>query len=138
MKANKIIIILAIVGILSPIFSLAQTKSVTTPDTLEEAGEMGEKALKTAEEELPGILERIWKEEVLPFWQKMYDWCKANIWPRIEGWFKKIEISIKEEIEKRKPTVKEEFEKEKEEIKEEAPQIGKTLWEKLKELISNK
>ena len=137
MKANKIIIILAIVGILSPIFSLAQTESVTTPDTLEEAGKLGEKALKTTEEELPGILERIWKEEVLPFWQKMYDWFKANIWPRIVDWFKKIETSIKEEIEKRKPAVKEELEKEKEESKEDAPQIGKTLWEKLKELISN-
>lgn len=138
MKANKIIIILAIVGILSPIFSLAQTKSVTTPDTLEEAGKLGEKALKTTEEELPGILERIWKEEVLPLWQKMYDWFKANIWPKIEGWFKKLETPIKEEIEKRKSTAKEEFGKKKEEMKEEAPQIGKTLWEKIKELISNK
>jgi hypothetical protein len=135
MKANKIIIILAIVGLLSPIFSLAQTESVTTPNTLEEAGKLGEKALKTAEEKLPGILERIWKEEILPFWQKMYGWFKANIWPRIEGWFKKIEIPIKKEIEKRKPAAKEEFEKEKEEMKEEAPQIGKTIWEKLKELI---
>ena len=135
MKANKIIIILAIVGILSPILSLAQTESITTPDTLEEAGKMGEKALKTAEEELPGILERIWKEEVLPFWQKMYDWFKANTWPRIEGWFKKLETPIKEEIEKRKSTAKEELGKEKEELKEEAPQIGRTLWEKLKELI---
>jgi len=133
---KKIIVISIIFGILLPSFSFAQPQSFQTPETLEEAKEMGEKALGTTQEKLPGILEKIWKEDVLPVWEKMYSWFLTNIWPKIEGWFKKeVELRAKEEIEKRKPIIEEEFKKEKEEIKEELPKVTKSLWEKLKELI---
>jgi hypothetical protein len=133
---KKIMSILIILRILLPSFSFAQKEVISPPETLEEAKKMGEKALETGQKELPGIIEKIWKEEVLPVWQKMYDWFKINIWPKIESWFKKeVQPRAKEEIEKRKPLIEEEFKKEKEEMKEEVPKVTKSLWERFKELI---
>jgi len=133
---NIIINVLLIFCLILPSFSFAQNQPISPPKTLEEAKEMGEKALETGQKELPGIIEKIWKEEVLPVWQKMYDWFKKNIWPKIESWFKKeVQPRAKEEIEKRKPLIEEEFKKEKEEMKEEVPKVTKSLWEKFKELI---
>lgn len=129
----KTIIILSIIGLLLPSFSFAQ---VEQPETLEEAKEMGEKALEVSKKELPGILEKIWEEDVLPLWEKMYNWFMINIWPKIERWFKKeVEPRVKEEVEKRKPIIEEEFEKEKEEAKKELPKVTKSLWKRFKELL---
>lgn len=130
---KKLIPVLVIFGLLLPSFSFAQ---VEQPETLEEAKEMGEKALEVSKKELPGILEKIWEEDILPIWKKMYSWFMTNIWPKIESWFKKeVEPRVKEEVEKRKPIIGEGFKKEKEEIKEELPEVTKSLWEKFKELI---
>lgn len=128
---NYGLIILVIVGILLPGFSFCQTQPITPPENLEEVKEMGEKAFKTSEKELPGTLEKIWKEEVLPIWQRMYDWFKKTVWDPCLGPF------FQREIEKRKPEIKEGFEKEKKEMKEEVktelPKVGKSLWERFKE-----
>jgi len=136
MMIKKLIPIIAILGLLLPSFSFAQNQAIEQPETFGEAKEMGEKALKTTQRELPGILDKIWKEDVLPVWQKMYRWFKINIWPTIESWFKKeVEPRVKEEAERRKPIIEEEFKKEKEEVKEELPGVTKSLWERFKELI---
>ena len=111
-----------------PVLSFSQETSITPPETVGEAKEIGKKALEVGETELPSILQKIWQEDVLPIWTKMFNWFKDNIWIKI--W-----PLAEEEIEKRKPIIEEEFEKEKEELKEEAPEIGKSLWEKFKELI---
>ena len=138
-KIYNIIMVLAIVGLLAPNFSsvYGQDQLLTPPENMEEVKELGEKALETTQKEMPGLVEKIFKEEVLPIWQKMYDWVKANICPKIESFFQKF---IKPEIEKRKPVVEEEFEKEKQEMKEEVkntlPQILQSLWEKFKDIIS--
>ena len=135
MRISKIISILIIFGILLPSFSFAQ-QSITPPGTLDEAKKIGERALETAQKEIPGIFERIWKEEVLPVWQKIFNWVKSKIWePYLWPWFENIQALFGEELEKRKPIIKEEFQKEKQEIKTEAPQLGKSLWERFKELI---
>ncbi|GAH56878.1 unnamed protein product, partial [marine sediment metagenome] len=100
---KKIIAISIICGVLLPSFSFAQ---IEQPETLEEAKEMGEKALEVSKKELPGILEKLWKEDVLPLWEKMHSWFMTNIWPKIESWFKKeVEPRVKEEVEKRKPII---------------------------------
>ena len=134
MKKTISILILSI--ILLPSFSMAQESQLTPPETLEEAKQIGEKALEVGEKELPGAIQRIWKEEVMPIWQKMFDWFKTNYWSKIEDWFKRI---IRPEIEKRKPGIEEEFQKEKEEMKEEVkselPKVGQSLWDKFKKLI---
>lgn len=139
MKNEKLkinLIILVMVGLILPNFAFLQAQGIEPPETLEEAKEMGEKAGQEVKKELPGILEKIWKEDVLPIWEKMYQWFKTNIWPEIKSWFKKeVEPRVKEEVEKRKPIIEEEFQKEKEEVKEELPKVTKSLWEKFKELI---
>ena len=122
-----------------PSFSLAQTQTTTPPETLEEVKELGEKALKTSQKELPGILEKIWKEDVLPVWEKMYEkwseWWDSSTQPWFQNIWEKIATLFGKEIEKRKPIIEEEFKKEKEEVKEELPEVTKSLWEKFKELI---
>jgi len=135
-KIKSLINFLVILSLILPSFSFAQKEVISPPKTLEEAKEIGEKALEVSKTKLPGIIEKIWKEEVLPVWQKMYEWFNINIWPKIESWFKKeVQLRAKEEIEKRKPIIKEEFKKEKEEMKEEVPEVTKSLWERFKELI---
>lgn len=126
---KKTITILILFGFLLPSFTFGQEQpQIKAPESMEEVKELGKKALEVGEKELPGIIKRVWKEEVLPVWQKMWDWFKANIWARI--WPK-----LEEEIEKRKPLLEEEFGKEKEELKEELPKVGKSLWEKFKDLL---
>lgn len=134
MKNKKLKIILisfAIIGLILPVFCSAQN-DITMPETFDEAKKIGEKALETGEREMPGIIQTIWKEEVVPVWQRMWNWTKKNIWIKIENW-------IKPEVEKRKEIFEEGFEREKEEMKEEikkeVPKVGKSLWEKFKELI---
>jgi hypothetical protein len=117
-------------GLIIPSLSFCQ--AAAPPETLEETKKIGEKALEDGERELPGIMQTIWKQDVLPIYQKSWHWLKINIWSRIENW-------IMPEFQKRKQYLEQGFEKEKEEIKEEikteAPKISKSLWERLKELI---
>ena len=108
-------------------FAAAQS-SLDQPETVEEAKELGKKALEIGKKELPGIIEKIWEQEVLPIWQKMYNWFLENIWAEVWPYAEK-------EIEKRRPLIEEEFEKEKQELREEAPELGKSLWQRFKELI---
>lgn len=122
---KKAIIFFTLVSILAPAFSFAQ---IEPPKDLEESKALIEKGLEVGEKELPGIFKQIWQENVLPIWKKMWNWFNAKIWSRIWPLAEK-------EIEKRKPFIEEEFEKEKQEVKEEAPKIGKSLWEKFKEII---
>ena len=138
LSVYKIIIILSIVSLILPSFGFiqAQNQTITAPETMEEAKEMGERVGEEIKEKMPGILERLWQERVLPVWQKMADFWEFNIWPKIVSWFKtEIEPRVKEEFEKRKPILEEEFQKEKQELKEELPKVSKSLWERFKELI---
>ncbi|MFC1663771.1 hypothetical protein ACFL0A_01450 [Patescibacteria group bacterium] len=137
----KTIIIFSIVGLLLPSFTFAkQQPPIEAPETLDQAKEMGIQAGQELQKSLPEILKRIWEEEVLPLWNKMWNWAKnlwnSFLWPKIENIFKgEVEPRLKEEIEKRKPIIEEEFKKEKEELIEELPEVGKSLWERFKELI---
>jgi len=127
---KKVIISLIILNLLAPAFSFAQTTNL--PETPEDVKVLGEKALEVGEKEIPGMIKAMWQEQVLPVWQKMFGWFKANIWPKFYSWFQK---EVTPEIEKRKPLIEEEFEKEKEEVKQELPQVGNSLWEKFKQII---
>ena len=137
---NQGLIILVIIGILLPSFSLAQAPpELTLPETLEEAGEIGEKVGKEVQTKLPGILEKTWKEEILPVWQRMWErakkWWDSSIFPWLQNIWQKILGFFGKEVEKRKPIIKEEFQKEKEELKEEVPKVTKSLWERFLEII---
>jgi len=97
------------------------------PKDLEEIQEFGEGMLEASKEQLPDIIKRLWNEDVMPLWQKMYDWFDLNIGSK----FKEV---FDEEVEKRRPVVEQEYEKEKEEVKEELPIVTQSLWERLLEL----
>src|SRR4030042_101456 len=135
---NYGLVMLIIFGFFLPNLAFLQNQSITPPKTFEEAKELGEEVVAVGQKELPGTLEKIWQEEVLPVWHRMYDWFKENIWPKILSWFRReVEPKAKEEIEKRTPIIEEEFQKEKEEIKKEIqeeviPKDTKSLWENLK------
>ena len=127
-------------GLLLPnlIFIFAQTP-VEAPETIEEAKEMGYKAIDVVEKELPGILERIWREEVMPVWRNIWEWFRnvwnTHIWPRIEAFWQRIQEILGKEIEKRRPIIEEEIEKEVEKIKQELPEVDRSIRERFKELI---
>ena len=130
---KKTVAILILLGFLSPLLSSAQ---VNSPENMDEVKQLGEKALETTQKEMPGIIAKIWKEEVLPIWQKMWNWFLENIWPKIKSWFTKF---IQPEIEKRKPGLEGEFQKEKQETKQSVKQdvapALKSLWQKFKDLL---
>lgn len=109
-------------------FSFTAAENYDQPKNLKETEALGEGAADAAQKKLPGAMEKIWKEEVLPKWSGMYDWLSDNV-------LKGIIPRIKEEFERRKEIVKERFQKKKGEIKQEAPAAGKSLWERLKEII---
>lgn len=142
---RKYLLSILLISLILPSFSFAQeVPQLTPPKTLDEAKEIGERAGRKTLELLPGILKNIWRNEVLPIWQKMYDWGKNlwtnYIWPKLGSWLKReVEPRVEEEIEKRKPIIEEEFQKEKEELKEEIkkelPKVKKSLWERFKELL---
>jgi len=117
----------------------AETTGIEAPETVDEVKALGEKTLQVGEKELPGIIKNIWKEDVLPIWQKMYNWFNSRYGERIKSWIERI---VKPEIEKRKPAVEEEFQKEKTELNEEVrqglPKIWHLIWEKIKELTAAK
>jgi hypothetical protein len=124
------LLILLLTLLLLPNFSFLQAENkIEPPETLEAAGQLGKEMVQKTGEKLPGILERIWTEEAMPVWNKMWGWSKElwqkTVWPWIKSFFEK----------KVKPSLKEELEKEKEEIKKEAPEIGRSLWERLKDLL---
>lgn len=121
-----------ITGLLLPSFSFAQVSpEIRIPETLEKLKIVGLKSLKL----LPELLKSIW-QEFLAICQKIWNWYK-NIWNSyIYPFFYNLwQKTLGKEIKERKSIIKEEFKKEKEELKEELPKVGKSLWQKFKELI---
>ena len=143
-------------GLVLPQVVFAQT--VEAPETVEEAQAFGINILKS----LPEATKRVWHEDVLPLWHKMWqtaqNWWKAIISPQIDKgiswvsdiWYQSVKPEIQkvldkirgllgQEIEKRKPVIEQEFEKGKQEIKQEIkkeiPKVSKGIWERLKDLI---
>jgi len=105
----------------------AQEVPAEAPETLEEAKSLGQRILTG----FPEVFKKSWQQAV-SLWKKMLDY--------VSPWFKSIWYKILsflgKEVEQRKPEIQEEFEKEKQEMKEEIPKAGKSLWQRLKELIS--
>jgi len=127
---KKIIIFLINLIIVSLVLSglaLAQYDTIETPQNIEEATQLGENIVRTGIRDLPQITVRLFKERVLPVWQKMYDWLDRNILVRAK-------ILLGQEVEKRKEIIGKEWEEEKQEMKEDIPKVGQSLWERFKKL----
>jgi hypothetical protein len=140
---SKIMIILAVGGLVLPYFSFAQTApaqpapglGLTPPQTMEEAQQIGMRALgflpQTLQEvwqgflgyclSLVNIFVKIWNDYIFPYLN--------NIW----------QSSLKQEVQKRTPVIQQEFQVKKtqttQEIKTAVPKVTKTLWQKFMELI---
>lgn len=125
-----------LVNVVLPSVSFAQSSPQASglPETLEGAKSVGIKALRLFPETFKGI----W-QEALGAWQVIFKKIK-NFWANyINPWFQSlwgtIDNSFKKELKRREPIIEEEFKKEQKEIKEEAPRVGKSLWERFRELI---
>src|SRR4030042_181798 len=124
----------------APALSLAQNSQSGPPENIDQAKEMGEKALEVTKTQAPGIISDVWKEEVVPVWKKMFGWAKEKIWDDwLSPWLKNLWATIlrilKVEVENRVPGAQQEIQKEKEQIQAEAPQVGRSLWDKFLEII---
>lgn len=122
-----------------PIAAKAQLSSIQTPETIEEAEQLGIQILQA----LPGSFQETWKTQVLPLWTNMWNIAK-NIWDAtissfIKGLWDQALSLFGQEIESRKPLFEEEFQREKEqlqqEIEEKLPESSKTLWGLLKRFL---
>ena len=126
-----------------PVFAFAQT-GIKVPDTLGEAKEQTQKVGKEIVSDLPGVIENIWDNEVLPVWRDMLNWTKETLWgiyifPFFDDLWKRTMVIVGKEAEKRKPIIGQELEKEKQEIKQDlrnqSLNAGKSLWQRFKELL---
>lgn len=134
---KKFVIYLLATGIIFPFFAAAygspiEQSNPEAPKNIEELKKGTEEFAEAAQKEMPGFLEKSWKEKVLPAWKRIFSWIKENTWDKIIGF---LEEGIEEKIKNKKPAIEEELEKEKEEIKEEGAGKGKSLWERFKEII---
>lgn len=107
-------------------FSVLAQETVKAPENFEEAKTLGQKILTS----FPESLKKTWQQAV-SLWKKMLNYVS----PWFKGIWYKILSFLGKEVEQRKPEVEEEFKKETQEMKEEIPKAGKSLWQRLKELI---
>lgn len=139
MKKILISIIFLITAFYLNNVALAIEPNVKAPENFDEAKRVGEKTFNIAKNDLPGIISNIWKNEVWPVWKKMGEYVK-NFWNiYLKTVWQKFKNIFQKEIDVRKPIINEEFKKEKTELKEglktEVPTAGKSIWEKIKEII---
>jgi len=113
-------------------FCFAQDNGFEAPETFEEAQQLGEEALEIGKKQLPDIIRELWYENVLPVWQKMYDWVYTNIWLKIKNFFGP---RVEQEIETRKEIVEQEFEQEREEVEKELPGFLNKIWKFIRDVI---
>jgi len=135
-----------------PFLTLGQSSSnLTPPKTIEESKSFFENAIKIIIEKIPAIIKEIWQNQILPIWQKMWNWVKdfwtnffgekiSNFWysflkPKISSFLEEIRTLFGGVIEKEKPVIEKELEKEKEEIRKNIPMNNHPYIEKFKELF---
>ena len=142
MKKKLILFLIALIFIPSiPGFVSAQ--GIEAPKDLEGVQQFGKDFWERIKNQLPDLMKKAWQEDILPIWRKMKEvwsrWWDSHIQPWLEKIWDKFMVLLGQEVEKRKPYIEEEFQKEKEELIEEVdkkvPEQGRSIWEKLKELI---
>jgi hypothetical protein len=136
---KTLIVLSALAAILFPSFAFCQN-GLSVPDNAQEAKDLGNRALDAMKSKGISAINDAWKNEVLPLWQKIYEWVKINLWENALGrWLKNIWHStlriLKLEVEERKPGIEERVQTETGALKDEAPKVGKTLWQKFQDII---
>lgn len=136
-RATLFIFLILISLIFGSKFAFGQVKILQPPGTLEEVKTQGSDFLRS----FPGAIRSVFPEGLAVF-QKVWRWLK-NIWNSFFYlWFKSVWKEIELIVKQRKPVIQEEFKKEKKEMREEvktelpgAIETGKSLWQRLKDLI---
>ena len=135
---RTIIVLCILLGMASPVFA-QEFNQIEAPETIEDAKEFG----KQLGEQLPDEIEKVFDNEVVTIWEKMWTWT-GDKWNKyvigwIDGMVAKLVGFIGKEIDIRGTQIQAEFEKEKEEIKEELRNEAKDasigLWERFKSLL---
>ena len=121
---KKIVIICLITGLFLPLMVQGE---VEPPKNLEEAKGFSLDIIK----KLPEAMKRVWREEVLPIWQKIWQWLKIQL-QKLWGWFK---IQLQKLWNWILGLLGREVEKVKSEAKEKQEEIQKSLWQKFKDLF---
>jgi len=107
-----------------PSFCFAQEQTSPMPQTIEEAESLGMRILTA----LPEAVKKVWREEALPFWQKMWAWAQgpwnSYIKPKVEFWWQRF-LSL---LGKETPDLEKEFQKERKEME-------KDLWHRFRDLL---
>ena len=155
-KTSKALLILSLVSLVLPNFCIAQQSApIEVPKTIEEGKNVVIKAAEKIIELLPEIIKRTWREDVIPLWEKMWQWFKdfwrsyatktfnyvwySNLKPIIKSSVQKVGDSfmrfVGKEVDEKRSVIEEEFEKEKKEIRESLPQDTETIWQRFKDLF---
>ncbi len=113
-------------------FCIAQDNGFEVPENFGEALEIGDRVLDVGKKELPGAIKELWYDNILPIWQKIYDWFYTNIWLKIKNF---LGPRVEEEIEARKEIVEQEFDEEKKEVKEELPGFLNNIWKFIRDIF---
>lgn len=121
----KTIINLSLIfSLVLPSFCFAQEQTTQMPQTIEEAESLGMRILTA----LPDAVKKVWREEALPLWQKMWDWAQgpwnSYVKPKIEFWWQKFLNFLGKET----PDLEKEFQKERKEMQ-------KDLWQRFRDLL---
>jgi len=121
---RHLILLLVSILLFSINFASAQ-KAPEIPKDFDEAQGMGEKALTIGIQELPGLIGKALKEEVIPVWINMYHFVWTD---RIAQWlfylWEEARGLAGQEVEKRTPYVEEKID-----------QVNQTTWERFKDLF---
>ena len=120
---KKIVVISLMAGLFLPLM----VQGGEPPQNLEEAKGFSLAIIK----DLPGAIKRVWQEEVLPLWKKMWDWVKAQL-QKVWGWFKAQLQKLWNWVLR---LLGREVERVKSSAKEKQEEIQKSLWQKFKDLF---
>jgi hypothetical protein len=150
-KQIGLILFLIIIFISPFLVSSQENSGLTQPKTIEESKNFFVKAAQVLIEKMPSSIKEIWRNQVLPTWQKMWNWF-SDFWknyigdklnefwysflkPKINLLLNKFRVLLNQKIEKEKPIIEKELQGKKEIIDKNISTNTQSYIEKFKELI---
>ena len=115
----SIALLLISISVIDVAAVFAQDQVIRAPETLESAKEgvlnIGDKVMQG----IPHAIGRAWEEQVLPIWQKMWQWTKEDAWqkrisPALQTIGDKAKSILGPEVTKRKEIAQERLKEQKE------------------------
>lgn len=110
---KKVMVGLVIISFFLPYPSFA-TSTIKQPQNIQEAQDFFTKAVQKLSRDLPSALKKLFQEQVIPTWMKMWNWTK-NLWENHIGpffydlWYSNLKIKIKSFIKNTRDFFQEEF-----------------------------